>query len=83
VERVGKSISVSEHRIQKIGDYEDIRWFESSKLPIPGNPNKKKVTRGRTGDFLSRVVKAEEEKYHFGISGLRRPEDGSDRAFDP
>ena len=69
--------------IWKNGDYEDIRWFKSSKLPIPGNPNKKKTTCGRTGDFLSRVVKADEEKYHFIISGLRRPEDGSDRAFDP
>jgi hypothetical protein len=67
VERVGKRISVLEHR-HKIKDYEDIRWFESSKLSIPGNLNKKKVTHGRKGDFLSRVVKAEEEKYHFGIS---------------
>jgi hypothetical protein len=56
---------------------------ESSKLPIPGNPKQEKATRGRTGDFLSRFMKAEEEKYHFGISGLRRPEDGGDRVFDP
>jgi hypothetical protein len=69
--------------IHKIGDYEDIRWFESSKLPIPKNLNKKKAIHGRTGDFLSRVVKVEEEKYHFGISGLWRSEDGRDRSFDP
>jgi hypothetical protein len=69
--------------IQKIGDYEDIRLFESSKLLILGNLNKKKVTRGRIGDFLSRVMKEEEEKYHFIISGLWRSEDGSNRAFDP
>jgi hypothetical protein len=43
--------------------------------------NKGEATRGRTGGFLSRFVGNNEEKYHFGISGLRRSEGGEDIEF--
>jgi hypothetical protein len=43
--------------IQKIKDYEDIRWFESFKFLIPENPKQGEGDMWRTEDFLSRFVK--------------------------
>jgi hypothetical protein len=69
--------------ILEIGDCKDIRWFESSKLLIPGNPKQGGGDTWKDRRLPVEVRESSEEKCHFGISGLRRPEDGSDRAFDP
>ena len=44
--------------------------------------NKEKATRGRVGDFLSRIAKVEEKKYHIGISEVWRPKGGEDIDFE-
>jgi hypothetical protein len=70
-------------RVREFRDRNDIRWFESSKFPITGNLKQREGNTWKDKRLLSRVAKVEEKKYHFGISGLQRPKEGSDRAFDP